>query len=31
MEREMTNGKAKFEAQGRFEHQEAVTLAYQGA
>jgi hypothetical protein len=30
MEREMTYRKAKFEAQGRFEHQEAVTLAYQG-
>jgi tetratricopeptide (TPR) repeat protein len=30
MEREMTYRTAKFEAQGRFEHQEAVTLAYQG-
>jgi len=30
MERETAYRKAKFEAQGRFEHQEAVTLAYQG-
>ena len=30
MEREMTYRKAKFQAQGRFEHQEAATLAYQG-
>jgi tetratricopeptide (TPR) repeat protein len=30
MEREMTYRKARFEAHGRFEHQEAVTLAYQG-
>ena len=30
MERETTYRKARFEAQGRFEHQEAATLAYQG-
>src|SRR5262249_31101776 len=30
MEREMTYRVAKFEAQGHFEHQEAVTLACQG-
>jgi tetratricopeptide (TPR) repeat protein len=30
MEREMTHRKAKFQAQGRFENQEASTLAYQG-
>ena len=30
MESEMTYGKAKFEAQGRFEYQEALMLAYQG-
>jgi len=30
MEREMTHRKVKFVAQGRFEHQEALTLAYQG-
>jgi serine/threonine protein kinase/Tfp pilus assembly protein PilF len=30
MEREMTQRKAKPEAQGWFEHQEALTLAYQG-
>jgi eukaryotic-like serine/threonine-protein kinase len=30
MEREMSYGKAKFEAQGRFEYQEALMLAYQG-
>jgi serine/threonine protein kinase/tetratricopeptide (TPR) repeat protein len=30
MEREMTYGRAKFEAQGRFEYQEALMLAYQG-
>ena len=30
MEREMTQRKAKLEAQGWFEHQEALTLAYQG-
>jgi tetratricopeptide (TPR) repeat protein len=30
MEREITYRKAKFQAQGRFEHQEAATLAYQG-
>ena len=30
MEREMTYGKAKFEAQGRFEYQEALMLAHQG-
>ena len=30
MEREMTQRKAKLEAQGWFEHQEAMTLAYQG-
>src|SRR5438067_12243660 len=29
MEREMTYRKARFQAQGRFEHQEAATLAYQ--
>ena len=31
MEREMTQRRAKLEAQGWFEHQEALTLAYQGA
>jgi eukaryotic-like serine/threonine-protein kinase len=30
MEREMTHRQAKLEAQGFFEHQEALTLAYQG-
>jgi len=30
MQREIIYRKAKFEAQGRFEHQEAVTLAYRG-
>jgi tetratricopeptide (TPR) repeat protein len=30
MEREVTQRKAKFEAQGWFEHQEALTLAYRG-
>jgi serine/threonine protein kinase/tetratricopeptide (TPR) repeat protein len=30
MEREMTQRKAKLEAQGSFEHQEGLTLAYQG-
>jgi tetratricopeptide (TPR) repeat protein len=30
MEREATQRKAKLEAQGWFEHQEALTLAYQG-
>ena len=30
MEREMTHRQAKLEAQGLFEHQEALTLAYQG-
>jgi eukaryotic-like serine/threonine-protein kinase len=30
MEREMTYRQAKLEAQGFFEHQEALTLAYQG-
>jgi serine/threonine protein kinase/tetratricopeptide (TPR) repeat protein len=30
MEREVTQRKAKLEAQGWFEHQEALTLAYQG-
>jgi serine/threonine protein kinase len=30
MEREMTHRKARFEAQGLFEHQEALTLAYRG-
>ena len=30
MEREMTQRKAKLAAQGSFEHQEALTLAYQG-
>ena len=30
MEREMTQRKVKLEAQGWFEHQEALTLAYQG-
>ena len=30
MEREMTQRQAKLEAQGWFEHQEALTLAYQG-
>ncbi len=30
MEREMTQRQAKLEAQGSFEHQEALTLAYQG-
>ena len=30
MEREITYRKAKFESQGTFEHQEAVTLACQG-
>ena len=30
MEREMTYRQAKLEAQGSFEHQEALTLAYQG-
>jgi eukaryotic-like serine/threonine-protein kinase len=30
MEREMTYGKAKFEAQGLFEYHEALMLAYQG-
>src|SRR5690349_24540609 len=30
MEREMTYGKAKFDAQGRFEYHEALMLAYQG-
>ena len=30
MERETTYRKEKFESQGRFEHQEAATLAYQG-
>ncbi|MFZ0589962.1 MAG: tetratricopeptide repeat protein, partial [Bryobacteraceae bacterium] len=30
MEREMAQRKAKLEAQGWFEHQEALTLAYQG-
>jgi tetratricopeptide (TPR) repeat protein len=30
MEREMTQRRAKLEAQGWFEHQEAMTLAYQG-
>ena len=30
MEREMTQRRAKLEAQGLFEHQEALTLAYQG-
>ncbi len=30
MEREMTQRQAKFEAQGWFEHQEALTLAYRG-
>jgi hypothetical protein len=30
MEREMARRKAKLEAQGWFEHQEALTLAYQG-
>lgn len=30
MEREMTQRKAKLDAQGWFEHQEALTLAYQG-
>ena len=30
MEREMTQRRAKLEAQGSFEHQEALTLAYQG-
>jgi serine/threonine protein kinase/tetratricopeptide (TPR) repeat protein len=30
MEREMTQRQAKLEAQGLFDHQEALTLAYQG-
>jgi eukaryotic-like serine/threonine-protein kinase len=30
MERETTQRKAKLEAQGRFEYQEALTMAYQG-
>jgi serine/threonine protein kinase/tetratricopeptide (TPR) repeat protein len=30
MEREVTHRKARFEAQGHFEHQEALTLAYRG-
>jgi eukaryotic-like serine/threonine-protein kinase len=30
MEREMTQRRAKLEAQGWFEHQESLTLAYQG-
>jgi eukaryotic-like serine/threonine-protein kinase len=30
MEREMTQRRAKLEAQGLFDHQEALTLAYQG-
>ena len=30
MEREMTQRQAKLEAQGWFEHQEALTMAYQG-
>ncbi|HEY1338624.1 MAG TPA: protein kinase, partial [Bryobacteraceae bacterium] len=30
MEKEVTYRKARFEAQGQFEHQEALTLAYQG-
>jgi tetratricopeptide (TPR) repeat protein len=30
MDREVTQRQAKFEAQGWFEHQEALTLAYQG-
>jgi tetratricopeptide (TPR) repeat protein len=30
MEKEMTHRQAKLEAQGFFEHQEALTLAYQG-
>jgi len=30
MERELTHRKAKFQAQGRFEHQEALILASQG-
>jgi eukaryotic-like serine/threonine-protein kinase len=30
MEREMTHRRVKLEAQGWFEHQEALTLAYQG-